>query len=238
MRRRSPTNYALLFPYAVPYFAYVFSLTLVPTLIPASWEAWETTLAYVVAGLTAAAGLVWAWRWTLPLRGERGVAGSITVGLGGGLVGTALWIALKAPFYDAGGEVWSASAFWLRFAVSATVVAVFEELVFRGLLMRAAYQWWQIRREGTPHALSIALHERSVDQVPAGAWSLSAVAISSLLFAVGHAPGEFLAAFGYGLWMATLVVSRKDLLTAVVAHGTTNAALAFYVRETGNWNYW
>lgn len=238
MRRRSPTNYALLFPYAAPYFAYVFSLTLVPNLVPESWDAWQRTLSYVVAGAAAAVGLVWAWRWTLPLRGEGSVAGSIGVGLGGGLVGTALWVALKAPFYQAGGEVWSASAFWLRFLVSATVVAVFEELVFRGLLMRAAYQWWEIRRGGTPHALSIALHERSVDQVPAGAWSFWAVAISSLLFAVGHAPREFLAAFGYGLWMAALVVYRKDLLTAVIAHGTTNAVLAIYVRETGNWNYW
>ena len=40
------------------------------------------------------------------------------------------------------------------------------------------------------------------------------------------------------LLMAALVVSRGDLLSAVVAHGVTNASLALYVRATGTWGVW
>lgn len=238
MQRRSPTNYALLFPYAAPYFAYVFSLALIPALVPSSLADWDTSVAYVVAGTAATVGLAWAWRWTLPLRGDGSTSVSIAVGIAGGLVGTALWLAAKAPFYDAGGEAWSVGDFWLRFVVSATVVALFEELVFRGFILRAAYQWSQLKRGGDPHPLATTLHERSVSHVPAGAWNIWAVVVSSLLFAAGHAPREFAAAFVFGIWMAVLTLYRMDLLTAVVAHGTTNAVLALYVRLSGNWNYW
>jgi len=238
MRRSTPVNYALLFPYAAPYFAYVFSLTLIPALLPASLANLATSVAYVVAGGAAMAGLIWAWRWTLPLRGEGSVSASVAVGIAGGLLGTVLWLVAKAPFYEAGGEAWDPGGFWLRFVISATVVAIFEELVFRGFVMRAACQWSELKRRGDPHPLATALHERSVNQVSPSDWNVWAVLVSSLLFAAGHAPREVPAAFIFGLWMAVLTIYRKDLLTAVVAHGTTNAVLAFYVRASGNWNYW
>jgi len=38
--------------------------------------------------------------------------------------------------------------------------------------------------------------------------------------------------------MAALWAIRKDLLTPIVAHATTNAALAFWVRASGQWNVW
>ena len=55
MPHRFITNYALLFPYAAPYFGYVLSLTFVPALVPAALGAWERVVAYAVAAVAAGA---------------------------------------------------------------------------------------------------------------------------------------------------------------------------------------
>ncbi len=237
VRRSSPSNYALLTPYVAPYFAYIAGLSAVAALVPGS-SARAQTLAYVVAGLGAAVGMVWGWRWTLPLRGSGTPLASVAVGVAGGIAGTALWVVAKAPFYEAGGDPWVAGPFWLRFVVSASLVPVFEELLFRGFALRGAVQWSELRRAGDPHPLATALHERSVNDVAPDTWNGFAVVVSSLLFAAGHAPREIPAAMLYGMWMACLTHYRRDLLTPVVAHGTTNAALALYVLVSGQWNIW
>lgn len=237
MARRSPSNYALLAPYAAPYFAYVAGLSGVAALFPGP-SASGQGFAYIVAGLGAAAGLFWGWRWTLPLRGPGSPLASVALGVAGGLAGTVLWVAAKAPFYEPGGQAWTSGAFWLRFAASASLVAIFEEMLFRGLVLRGAFQWSQLRRAGDPQPLTTTLHDRSVNEVPPEAWNGFAVLASSLLFAAGHAPREIPAALLFGIWMAALTRCRRDLLTPVVAHGTTNAVLALYVRATGQWNLW
>jgi hypothetical protein len=38
--------------------------------------------------------------------------------------------------------------------------------------------------------------------------------------------------------MAGLWIWRADLLACVVAHGTTNLALALWVRHAGAWSLW
>ena len=64
------------------------------------------------------------------------------------------------------------------------------------------------------------------------------MAASSVLFALGHAPHEWVAAVAYGLLMAGLWILRKDLLSCVVAHAVTNLALGVYVQYTGRWELW
>ena len=91
---------------------------------------------------------------------------------------------------------------------------------------------------GSSNALAEALHDRSPFDVPAGAWTPAALLVSSAAFAAGHLLGEWPAAFAYGLLMAALWVWRGDLLTCVVAHGTTNVTLAFWVRATRQWALW
>src|SRR5690606_27049198 len=125
---RKPSYYSLLFTYVVPYFAYVLTLMLPEDVVPKPW-------AYGLATIAAAAGIAWAWRWYVPLRGPRSPLGSLVAGAAIGVVGTGLWLAIKAPFYEAGGEPWTPSAFWMRVLASTTVVAVFEELLFRGLVL-------------------------------------------------------------------------------------------------------
>ncbi len=231
--RRAPANYALLFPYALPYFAYVIGVSRGRDLLGDSGG-------YALAAAAAIGALLWGARWYLPLRGPRAAALSVAVGTLGGILGTVLWVALKRPFLDADGDVlpWEPRAFWWRLGVSALVVPFVEELLFRGLVLRGATQWLQERRSGRPDPLGRALHERSINDLSPGVWTGFGLIFSSLVFAAGHAPGEWIAATAYGLLMGALVIWRGDLLGAVVAHGVTNATLALYVRETAQWSLW
>jgi membrane protease YdiL (CAAX protease family) len=228
---RRPGNYSLLFSYVLPYFAYVLTLMLPDALVPRPWR-------YALAIVLSAAAIVWAWRWYVPLRGPRSVAGSVVAGLAAGLAGTALWLAIKTPFYEPGGEPWEPASFWMRVLASTTVVAVFEELLFRGLLLRGAVTWDRLRRAGSRDPLGEALHDHGPDDVEPGAWTPLAVLVSSLAFATGHAPGEWVAATAYGILMAGLWIWRQDLVSCVVAHGFTNLTLALWVRYTGHWAIW
>lgn len=228
---RTPSHYALLFTYVLPYFLYVFALMLPEAWLPKPWS-------YGIAIAASAAAIAWAWRWFLPLRGPQAASGSVLAGIAGGILGTALWLAIKAPFYEPGGEAWPPAAFWMRVLASGTVVAFFEEQLFRGLLLRGAVLWDRLRRAGRADPLGEVLHEHGPGDVEPGAWTPAALAISSLAFAAGHAPGEWLAATAYGLLMAGLWIWRKDLLSCVIAHSVTNVTLALWVWRTGQWSAW
>jgi hypothetical protein len=229
---RKPSYYSLLFVYVLPYFLYVGVLGFVPEgALPRPWR-------YGLAVATSAAALAWAWRWYVPLRGPRSPAGSVVAGTLAGVAGTALWIALKSPFSEAGGEPWAPASFWARLLASASVVPVFEELVFRGLVLRGALQWDRLRRAGSTDPLGRTLHDHGPHEIAPGDWTAMALGVSSLAFASGHSPGEWIAAFAYGLLMAGLWIWRRDLLSCVIAHGVTNLTLAFWVRGTGQWTVW
>lgn len=220
-------NRSLLVAYALPYFLYV-GIASVPGL--------SRELDYALRIVAAGAALAWAWRRFLPLRNGGSAAASVGIGVAAGIAGTVLWVALKAPFAPEGGESWSPAAFALRLTASATVVALFEELLFRGFLLRAVVQWEEERRREPQGALDRVL-ERSVNAVPARRGTWLAVGLSSAAFALGHAVAEYPAALAYGLLMAGVAL-RRDLLACIVAHGVTNAALACYVRATGQWALW
>ena len=230
-KRRRPSNYQLVFTYVLPYFAYILALMLPETLVPKA-------AAYGLALVLATGALAWGWRWYVPLRGPRSLAGSIAAGLAGGVAGTALWVVIKAPVYEAGGDPGAPADVWMRLLVSGSVVAVFEELLFRGLVLRGALQWDELRRAGHAEPLASTLHDHDVGEVAAGAWTPFAVVFSSLTFAAGHAVGEWPAAIAYGLLMAGLWIWRKDLVSCVVAHGTTNVTLALWVLYSGQWSAW
>jgi membrane protease YdiL (CAAX protease family) len=237
-RARKPSNYSLLFVYVLPYFLYVLALML----------PFPKPVGYAIALAASATALAWAWRWYVPLRGPRGVPGSIAAGVAAGVAGTALWLAIKVPtieLADALGlgrpkaDPWSPLAFWARLVASGTVVAVFEELFFRGFLLRLATTWDRLRIAGAKEPLVEALHDHSPADVEPGAWTWRAVLITSLAFMAGHAwRFEWPAAFAYGLLMAGLWIWRKDLLSAVVAHAITNVTLALWVRQAGSWAVW
>ncbi len=226
------TNRQLMLPYAAPYLAYVGIASLLVGVIPA--EA-SYLLRMVAVGLL----IRWAWPWYCSLRGPYPPAGSILLGLAAGLAGLLIWLALLAPFVKPGdGTPWTTSAFLLRLCSAGALVPVFEEMLMRGFVFRLALQWDQLRKAGASAPLHAALDKASVNDVRPGAWSWTAVLLSTLAFTSGHAPEEWVAAGAYGLLMSLLWIVRKDLLSCIAAHAATNIALALYVLTTENWHYW
>jgi membrane protease YdiL (CAAX protease family) len=155
------------------------------------------------------------------------------------VAGTALWIALSWPFIGPGGEAWGELDWAMRALGSSLLPPVFEELLMRGWVLGVAVEWDRARRApGARRALDQALDERSVHELEPGAWTPLALALSSALFALGHAPAHWPAAFAYGLLMCGLWIARRDLVSCVAAHATTNLVLALWVRASGNWALW
>ncbi len=164
-------------------------------------------------------------------------------GLGGGgrrrgAGGGGLWIVLLSPFAPADAPAWGDLAFGLRLAAAGLVVPLCEELLMRGYLLRLAYQWDLRRQAGDREPLAEALDEMTIFDVPPGAWSGWAVALSTLAFAAGHQVAEWPAAVVFGALMAGLWAWRRDLLSCVAAHAAANVFLALYVRATGSWGLW
>jgi hypothetical protein len=77
-----------------------------------------------------------------------------------------------------------------------------------------------------------------VTELEPGAWTPLAVGLSSVIFALGHSPAEYLAGVAYGLLMAGLWIVRRDLVSCIAAHAVTNLVLAAYVRASGSWGLW
>lgn len=225
------TNRQLILPYMAPYLAYVAIAS-----IPGDLLSREVNYGLRLVVVTAL--LLWARRWYCSLTGPGSPLVSALWGIAAGVVGTGLWIVLLAPFVTAkAGSDWSGLSFALRLVAAGLLVPVFEELMMRGYVFRLALQWGRERGRGGA-ALQAALDERSLEEVGAGEWSWIAVIVSTLVFTAGHGMPEWPAAIAYGLLMCALWAWRRDLLSCVVAHATTNIALAAYVWTSGNWQYW
>jgi membrane protease YdiL (CAAX protease family) len=182
--------------------------------------------------------LVWAWRWYVPVTGPKSLTGSFAYGVGFGLVGLILWCVLYTPFTEPDTTAWSTSGFYLRLVSASLVVPVFEEMVMRGYVFRFALQWDRIRRKKTKGAFMETLDDANISTVRPGEWSVLAVVISSIVFAAGHTVPEWPAALAYGILISILWIIRKDLFSCIIAHATTNLALALYVYFTGHWELW
>jgi len=225
------TNRELIMPYAAPYFAYVGLASFFHNKICVE-------INYVLKMVIVTGLLVWAWRWYFPVTGPNNRWGSCIYGVVFGLVGLVLWIACYQPFAGSSGEPWSMTGFFLRMVTASLVVPVFEELLMRGFVFRFVLQWDRFRMQKKSKPFSEALENESVFNVEPGAWSVAAVLISSVVFALGHTVGEWPASVAYGILMCVLLIIRKDLLSCMVAHGTTNLGLALYVFYTGHWELW
>lgn len=225
------SNADLLFPYLLPYVAYVG----IAALAGGMGAVADYSLRIVVTG----ALLVFLWKRYQPVRGPRSARGSAGVGVLAGLLGVAVWIALVLPFQAPDeGIPFAAPEFLLRLAAASLIVPFVEELLFRGYVLGVIEQWQDARREGAPQPLSVALDRRSVHDIRPGAWTGLAVVLSAGAFALGHSPVHWAAAFAYGLLMAGLWILRRDLVAPIVAHAVTNLVLYVYVFYSGSWGLW
>ena len=229
-------NRGLLIPYAVPYFAYVG----IASFIASFGGGWlNEEVGYVLKILVVPGLMLWAWKWYVPVFGPKDRMESVWAGIAVGVIGLLVWLLLMAPFIDIVGEPWEPVPFFLRMFSATLIVPVFEEYFIRGYFLRAAYQWDMNRKTmSAKEALLRTLDEDNIKTVPPGAWSVAAVAISTIAFTVGHLPAEWPAAIAYSLLMTALWVVRKDLLSCMVAHATTNLMLALYCYFTGDWGFW
>jgi CAAX prenyl protease-like protein len=106
----------------------------------------------------------------------------------------------------------------LRVLRATTVVAMAEEIFWRGWLMR-----WLIHEDFEP--------------VPIGAWQLRAFLVTAVLFAVEHGP-YWEVGLAAGLIYNWWAVRSKSVGDLMLAHGVTNAALSLFVILTRRWEYW
>lgn len=226
------TNRRLILPYAGPFLAYVL-------IASALGDHTSFEVNYILRLVATLGILIWAWKWYFPIKGPGSPLVSVAVGVGAGLIGLILWVALLMPFVSPeDSEPWSTTGFTLRLIAAGLLVPVFEELLMRGFIFRLALQWDEARKKKDEEPLQTALDERTVDDVVPGAWSWAAVIISTIVFASGHNVSEWPASIGYGLLMSLLWIVRKDLLTCIAAHSMTNICLALYVLKTESWHLW
>ena len=225
-------NRDLLLPYGVPYFAYVGIASLSQGRLPVE-------VSYILKIILVPLLLFWAWKWYAPITGPKKISGSIFYGVIFGIVGLAVWCLLMAPFISVDADPWNGSAFLLRLVSAALIVPVFEELFIRGYILRLAFQWGVNRKiPAIDSPLNETLDRNSINDVDPGAWSLAAIGVSTIAFTLGHLPVEWPAAVAYSILISFLWIIRKDLLSCMVAHGTTNLGLAVYVYFTGQWGFW
>jgi len=105
-----------------------------------------------------------------------------------------------------------------RTARAVLIVPVVEELFWRGWLMR-----WLINAD--------------FQTVPLGAYSPLSFWITAALFASEHGPYwdvGLLTGIIYNLWM----IRSKSILSCILVHAVTNAALCAYVIAAAQWQYW
>jgi CAAX prenyl protease-like protein len=106
----------------------------------------------------------------------------------------------------------------VRVLESALLVPVFEELFWRGWLMRYA-----IRPD--------------FESVPLGRYTALSFWAVALLFAAEHGPYwevGLIAGVAYNWW----IVRTRNLADCILAHAVTNALLAGYVLLFDQWQYW
>ena len=184
---------------------------------------------YAIRAIAATVALIAFARSYVELRpGSMPGAREAAFAAASGLVVFVMWIALATPpfvfealrtgFNARSGDGGLAIALVaLRVAGAVLVVPVIEELFWRSFLLR-----WLERQD----FLRVA---------PATA-SLRAILMTSVVFGLEH--NEWLAGMLAGAAYALLYARSGRLWVPVIAHATTNAALAAWVIATGSWHLW
>lgn len=177
----------------------------------------------------------WSWRWS-----------AIAVVFGAVAIGC--WL-LPTTLYDHFGmigkpEGWQAwlgvaarrdgfdpgvfqhpSAYWasllLRFFRAVVVVALAEEIFWRGFLMRYVCDW-----------------EGDYWKQPFGRATWRSYAIVTLVFMLAHGSSDWAAALVYGSLTYLLCVWSKNLGACVIMHATANLLMGCYIMAYGKYGLW
>lgn len=108
----------------------------------------------------------------------------------------------------------------LRFFRAVVVVALVEELFWRGYLMR------------------LMVNPDHPWKVPFGTHSWKAYWVTTLCFMAVHQPVDYCGAFVYGSLAYLLAVWRKNLCAVIMMHAAANALLGWAALEWGKYGLW
>jgi CAAX prenyl protease-like protein len=177
----------------------------------------------------------WSWQWNLTavLFGVVGIACWLLPtalydhwGLTGNTSGMLklLGVAARTDGFDPG--IFSHPAAWwtaviFRFLRAVVVVALVEEIFWRGFLMRFVCAW-----------------DGDCWQQPFGRATWKSYLIITGLFMAAHAPTDYAAAFVFGSLTYLLCVWSKSLGACVVMHATANLLMGLYIMAYGKFGLW
>ncbi len=117
--------------------------------------------------------------------------------------------------------LWYGVAVALRLLRMVVVVALIEEIFWRGFLMRYLTDlngdYWQ---------------------VPFGTFDWTSFVGVTLLVTLAHSPVDYAAAAIYGMLAYLVAVRTKSLTACVAMHATANLLLGIYTLATQQWGYW
>ena len=116
------------------------------------------------------------------------------------------------------GQPWRWLWLLFRIAGSTITVPIAEELFFRGFVMRRCIS-------------------ADAESVAVGEFTWFSFLVSSVAFGALHGDA-WIAGTLAGMAFAAALYLRRQLVDAVAAHATTNAALSGFVIATGNWSQW
>lgn len=191
-------------------------------------------------------GLLWFWRHHYPKFSWRGVGLGILMGV----VGIVIWLAptfihawtgcgdqlswlkwlgfrdrlegFNPNVFDAKEQAlahWAAIVF--RFLRLVVIVALVEEIFWRGFLMRYLIQ-------GEKHWLDERI----------GTYRLMAFWVTTLLFASAHMGPDFAVAIIYGALAGWVTIKTGNLWAVVIMHAVANLCLGFVIMVTRFWGLW
>ena len=115
--------------------------------------------------------------------------------------------------------MWTAVVF--RFLRAAVVVALVEEIFWRGFLMRFVCDW-----------------EGDYWKQPFGRADWKSYLIVTGMFMLAHAPVDYAGAFVYGSLTWLLCIWSKNLGACVVMHATANFLMGVYIMTSGKYGLW
>jgi CAAX prenyl protease-like protein len=177
----------------------------------------------------------WSWKW--------GIIGAIfgAIGIGFWLLPTTLYdywhltgktegvlkwlgVAGRKEGFDP-GIFKNPAAYWtsliLRFLRAAVIVALVEEIFWRGFLMRFVMDW-----------------EGNYWKQPFGRAHWKSYAIVTGLFIFAHAPVDYAGALIYGSLTYLLCVWSKNLGACVIMHAVANLLMGIYAMAYGKYGLW
>ena len=109
----------------------------------------------------------------------------------------------------------------MRFFRAVVVVALVEEIFWRGFLMRFLLN-----------------PDRDYWKVPFGKPAWISYIVVTLAFIMVHQPVDYLGALIFGSLMYWVAVRTKSLLACVVMHGVANLLMGWYAIEFGKFGLW